>query len=95
MKRIGSLLFILTLVSIFSCFAQRPNPARQWFMYRGNYAGGVLDNANLPESWDVETGRNIAWKTEIPRLGHSSPIVWGDAVFVTTAANREDSEGVM
>jgi hypothetical protein len=49
------------------------NPIRlvQWFMYRGNYAGGALDDARLPEKWDGRTGENIAWKIKIPGLGNS------------------------
>ncbi|MBT6006347.1 MAG: PQQ-binding-like beta-propeller repeat protein, partial [Prolixibacteraceae bacterium] len=66
------------------------DPDRQWFMYRGNYASGVLDQANLPETWDAVTGDNIAWKTEIPGMGHSCPVVWGDNVFVTTAVSTEE-----
>lgn len=66
-------------------------PERQWNMYRGYYASGVLDNANLPETWNAETGENIAWTTEIPGMGHSCPIVWGDNVFVTTAVSEADN----
>ncbi len=66
----------------------------QWFMYRGNYANGVLDNANIPESWNAETGENIAWKTKIPGLAHSCPVVWENSVFVTTAISEQDDEGI-
>ncbi|MGA3039625.1 MAG: PQQ-binding-like beta-propeller repeat protein [Bryobacteraceae bacterium] len=45
----------------------------------------MAENANLPVSWNVETGAHIAWKTEIPGLGLSSPVVWDDVVFLTTA----------
>ncbi|MCG6188803.1 outer membrane protein assembly factor BamB family protein [Maribellus maritimus] len=87
------LIFLLTPF-IFSC-AQKTDPARQWFMYRGNYASGVLDNANLPEKWDTETGENIAWKTFIPGLGNSCPVVWGDNIFITTAVSQADSGKVI
>ncbi|MDX1284654.1 MAG: PQQ-binding-like beta-propeller repeat protein, partial [Draconibacterium sp.] len=66
------------------------DPNRQWNMYRGNYASGVLDEANLPETWNAESGENIAWKTDIPGMGHSCPVVWGDNVFVTTAVSELD-----
>ena len=39
---------------------------------------GVADGQNLPDTWDVKTGENILWRTPIPGLAHSSPIVWGD-----------------
>lgn len=82
--------FLITITSL----AQNPDPVRQWFMYRGNYASGILDNANLPKTWNAETGENIAWKVKIPGLGHSCPIVWGDKVFVTSAVSEEDNGGV-
>jgi outer membrane protein assembly factor BamB len=66
------------------------NPGRQWNMYRGYYASGVLDQANLPKTWNVESNNNIAWKIAIPGLGHSCPVVWGEKVFVTTAVSEED-----
>ncbi len=93
---IRSIVFQLFIFSIlnFTVFAQDVDPARQWSMYRGNNISGKLDNAKLPETWDLETGENIAWKTEIPGLGHSCPIVWGESVFVTTAVSNTDSGDV-
>jgi outer membrane protein assembly factor BamB len=88
----STFLFVCLLGALFfTACAQQIDPARQWNMYRGNFVSGVLDEANLPESWDVESGENIAWITEIPGLGHSCPIVWGDKVFVTTAVSESDS----
>ncbi len=61
------------------------SPAQQnWPQFRGVGAAGV-SAGNLPTEWDVESGKNIAWKTPIEGLGHSAPIVWGDSVFLTTA----------
>ncbi|HJO05018.1 MAG TPA: PQQ-binding-like beta-propeller repeat protein [Acidobacteriota bacterium] len=59
--------------------------AREWASFRGPGGSGVADGADLPTEWDAEQGVNVAWKTPIPGLGHSSPIVWGNRVFVTTA----------
>lgn len=87
-KSISFLFSFLIIVMFVS--AQSVNPERQWTMYRGNYASGVLENANLPFKWDEKSGENIAWKTEIPGLGHSCPIIWGDNVFVTTAVSEID-----
>lgn len=88
------LLFFAVQILLFTTSAQSPNPQRQWSMYRGSYASGVFDNANLPETWNAETGENVVWKTKIPGLGHSSPIVWGDNVFVTTAVSSKKNEDV-
>ncbi len=58
---------------------------KQWPQFRGPYASGIVESDKLPESWDVNTGENILWKLKIPGLGHSSPVIWGDKLFVTTA----------
>jgi outer membrane protein assembly factor BamB len=60
-----------------------------WPSFRGPNASGVADGQNLPESWDVKTGANIRWRAPIPGLAHSSPIVWGDRIFVTTAISSK------
>jgi outer membrane protein assembly factor BamB len=59
--------------------------AAEWPQYRGFDARGIDDSKALPTNWNTETGENIRWKTEIPGLAHSSPILWGDRVYVTTA----------
>ena len=49
----------------------------------------MADGQNLPSDWDVTAGRNVRWKADVPGVGHSSPIVWGERVFVTTAVSAE------
>jgi outer membrane protein assembly factor BamB len=61
--------------------------AENWPGFRGMGARGVAENANLPVSWNVATGENVAWKTAVPGLGLSSPVVWGDLVFLTSAVS--------
>lgn len=56
-----------------------------WPQFRGYRATGIATGQDLPLTWDVKTGTHILWKTPIPGLGHSSPVVWEDKVFVTTA----------
>ena len=60
-----------------------------WPQFRGRNAAGVSDGQILPVRWDVETGSNIQWKTAIPGLGHASPIVLGDCVFIVSAESGE------
>jgi outer membrane protein assembly factor BamB len=55
-----------------------------WPQFRGPSASGVGAGAP-PTEWNVESGKNIRWKTAIPGLGHSSPVVWGDRIFLTSA----------
>ena len=59
--------------------------AGDWPQFRGPQASGVDDSAAVPVTWDIETGSNILWKTEIPGLAHASPIVWRDRVYLATA----------
>jgi outer membrane protein assembly factor BamB len=65
--------------------AQKQSGKDNWPSFRGDHAAGVAEGQNLPESWDGEKGTAIKWKANIPGLAHSSPIVWGDKIFVTTA----------
>ena len=60
-----------------------------WPQFRGPGGSGVAEQQNLPDSWNVENGHNIRWRTTIPGLAHSSPIVWGGRVYVTTAVATE------
>ncbi len=70
-----------------------PALAADWPSFRGPGASGVADGLDLPERWDGTTGENVRWKTPIPGLAHSSPVVWGDRVFVTTAvSSRADAD---
>ncbi len=65
----------------------------QWPSFRGNNANGVSKSSLTPASWNVDSGKNIKWKTDIPGLAHSCPIIWNDLVFVTTAVSgKKDPE---
>jgi len=59
--------------------------AQNWPQFRGPGAAGVVEGSPAVVAWDAEKLLNTRWKTAIPGLGHSSPVVWGNKVFVTTA----------
>jgi outer membrane protein assembly factor BamB len=61
--------------------------AGSWPSFRGPLASGVADGQTLPDTWDAPKGQNILWRTPIAGLAHSSPVIWGDTVFVTTAVS--------
>ena len=61
--------------------------SQNWPSFRGQNGAGVGDGSNPPTSWDTAKSTNIVWKTAIPGLGHSSPIIWDDRIFVTTAVS--------
>ncbi len=60
-----------------------------WPSFRGTEASGISEGQNLPDHWDPKTGENILWRTQIPGLAHSSPVVWGDKIFVTSAVSSD------
>ncbi len=64
---------------------RRSASAGDWPSFRGSEAAGVGDGQHLPDTWNPVTGENILWRTPIPGLAHSSPIVWGDTLYVTSA----------
>jgi outer membrane protein assembly factor BamB len=53
----------------------------QWPRFRGPNGAGVADGPNIPVQW---TDKDYNWKVELPGGGHSSPVVWGDRLFVTS-----------
>jgi outer membrane protein assembly factor BamB len=67
-------------------------PERNWFYWRGPHADGMAVG-DAPLNWsDTKAGsKNIKWKTDIPGRGSSSPVIWGDQIFVTTAVKTDSS----
>jgi outer membrane protein assembly factor BamB len=61
--------------------------AENWPQWRGPGGQGISSEAKLPTEWAPD--KNVAWKTELPGSGHSSPIVWGDRIFVTAVVEGE------
>ncbi len=74
-------LLLLTSLSAQSTLSQ------QWSQFRGYRGTGILDNSQIPFTWNVKSGENIRWNISIPGLAHSSPVIWNDKVFVTTAVS--------
>jgi len=75
------LTFVLVLAYV-SVMAQAPDQAH-WPQWRGPFFNGMA-RGDAPTSWNDTT--NIKWKTEIPGKGHSTPVIWGDRIFLTTAS---------
>ena len=86
------LLFFVSEMFLLISWSQS-DPERQWPGFRGYMASGVLDKANLPESFDLKKMINIRWKKELPGLGLSSPVIWDNNLFITTAISASDNEG--
>ena len=56
-----------------------------WPQFRGPGARGIAEGNKQPDRWSPT--ENVAWKTDLPGRGWSSPIVWGDKIFVTATVN--------
>lgn len=57
--------------------------AAHWPQFRGPNGNGVIVNEKIPDTWSNE--HNVRWKVSVPGRGWSSPVVWGDKVFLTTS----------
>jgi outer membrane protein assembly factor BamB len=83
------LMIVGALLAGFNSFGAL-SPQSDWPQFRGPGARGVAASTNLPDHWSAT--ENVAWKTEIPGSGWSSPIVWGNRVFLTTAISTGEAE---
>lgn len=92
MKRSEVWLGLLALLVFATSLSAQVREKDQWSSFRGTQATGIADGQGLPEKWDGPKGENIKWKTEIPGLAHSSPIVWGDRIFLTTAISSRGGD---
>lgn len=61
--------------------------AQDWPSFRGMYAAGLADDQNLPAHWNVQSGEGVLFKVPVPGLAHSSPIIFGNHLFLTTAVS--------
>jgi outer membrane protein assembly factor BamB len=72
--------YILTLWMVSSLSLTQ---AQNWPNWRGSNGDGTSIETNLPTEWD--SIKNVIWKTPVPGIGHSSPIIWEDKLFITSA----------
>src|SRR4029453_16778958 len=78
-------------LAVAPCALGGPDPsATAWPQFRGPGGQGISTETGLPLSWSGT--ENVVWKTPIPGRGHSSPVVWGDRVFLTTAVEGDVSK---
>lgn len=82
--------FIL-IASMSLMAAQEKNNETNWPSFRGLNARGFSDGRPTPVTWNIESKKNIEWKTAIPGLAHSSPIIWGNRIFITTAVSENEN----
>ena len=63
-------------------------------MFRGPNASGVADGSPTAVTWNLGTGENVLWKTPVAGVSVSSPVVWGNRVFVSTAVSSDPAAGI-
>jgi outer membrane protein assembly factor BamB len=90
-----SVLIVPALALTFAAAAPTPPKAGvDWPQFRGIAASGVAEGFSLPSTWNAAAGTNVLWKTPIPGLGLSSPIVWKDEIFLSTAISGRKDAGL-
>jgi len=80
--------FVLVLA-----FAASSLSAENWPMWRGTTGLGTTKEKNLPLKWSAT--ENIAWKTALPYRGNSTPIVWGEKIFLTQPMEKEKERALI
>lgn len=81
------------LLSVFIALGAGSSSAANWPGWRGPKGDGVSLEKDLPVQWTDKD--NVRWRVELPGPGNSSPIVWGDRVFVSQAVNAENRRTLM
>ena len=60
--------------------------ARYWSRWRGPSGQGLVPDSGYPDRWSATD--NVVWRTPVPGRGNSSPVVWGDRIFLTSGRDR-------
>ena len=90
-KRIAILTLCICALAVVATIASQPiGFEKNWHHWRGPHATGVAVDANPPITWSES--ENIRWKVAIPGIGHATPIIWEDKVFVQTAIEGKKAE---
>jgi len=75
----------ILLAALFSPLSVLPAAETNWARWRGPQGNGHTAEADLPVKWSAD---NIVWKSPLPGIGQSSPIIWGDRIFLTSALDQ-------
>ncbi len=89
--RLGSFLLVFSISLSLHAGDFEAKKFSNWHQWRGPLGTGCARGANPPVKWDEET--NICWKVALPGRGSSTPIVWGDRIFLTYAIESVPEEG--
>jgi len=76
---------VIVFTSLFAAAQNPPGYEKNWHQWRGPFMTGASPDGDPASEWS-ET-KNVKWKLEIPGKGHSTPIIWGDQLFIQTAVD--------
>lgn len=91
MKNLYKYLLYAFLLLPITCLASE-NDTLQWTQFRGSDRMGIEAHASAPVTWDSS---DYNWNITLPGIGHASPVVWGDKIFITSADDATDMGYVM
>ncbi len=86
-----SLSLLVSLVTALFLSASSAGLAGNWPAWRGSTGAGYSDETDLPLTWGGKSDDNVLWKVDLKGKSFSSPIVWGDRVFLTNAPRQSDA----
>ncbi len=92
MRFSGALILFLSAITILPSAAEKKTGNANWPSFRGPNACGVADGYPLPAVWDVASSKNVRWTASIPGLGLSSPVIWGNRIFVSSAIGGAEKQ---
>jgi len=81
--------FIMAL-ALLAAASVAPAETINWPQFRGANSDGMAEGDTLPDTWS--TTENVIWKADTPGWGWSSPVIWGDQIFLTTAVSENERE---
>lgn len=82
---------LLSLASLLIAFVATTS-AQEWSRFRGPNGSGESEATTIPAQW---TEKDINWKTSLPGVGHSSPVLWGDKIFLLSADTDKGARPAM
>jgi len=74
--------------------AADPRPGVDWPSFRGIRGAGIAEGFPTATTWDVPAGTGVRWKVAVEGLGHSSPVIWGNRLCITTAISGQKDAGL-
>src|SRR5947207_3208984 len=80
------------LVAAVTAILVSTSAAQEWTRFRGPNGTGESETSTIPASW---TDNDLNWRIELPGIGHSSPVLWGEKIFLLSAEPKEATRYVL